>query len=127
MHSRQEHLQGGLGEGCRGGKPADARLELAREDAMARVARNYIKLARRTKKLKRRDCLRCDRLYAMLLDDVLERGRVESVFAQQFVELGTMPSRKLSCSRDIPASGGEYLHEVCPLERRPRIFEQQKL
>jgi hypothetical protein len=36
-------------------------LALFREDIMARIARKHMELSRRTKKLKRRDCLRCDR------------------------------------------------------------------
>jgi hypothetical protein len=36
-------------------------LRITREDTMARVARNYRKPSRRTKKVKRRACLRCDR------------------------------------------------------------------
>jgi hypothetical protein len=41
--------------------PADVRPELIRGDTMAHAARGYIKPARRPKKPKRRDCLRCDR------------------------------------------------------------------
>ena len=38
-----------------------SRSQVRRKNIMARMARNYVKPSRRTKKVKRRSCLRCDR------------------------------------------------------------------